>query len=359
MQLARLLIPVPLPPPDAPERRERQLLALLATSEPSPPSPHDEDEAAAFDEVLVYLHGFPDLAVHPARVDFASRMPRKLAEFWLQGREAPQRRAAFVTFNFGGVPGSDTGTGAGALHFADKTVGQEVEDAAAVCRFVRARLLRKGGGDRGEEEEVEEQPPACARLHVVGLSTGAIVAALLRAQRGLCASITAIAGLLDVAHGVQFDFSPRQLAQVEEWGYCWKEFYLPAGCALPQHAELSFDGETRASSDELIAWEGKDTPQKLFMRLNRRYVDECLDGSLDVRSAVDGSSSLTSSSPLPPLLVIHGTADQNVPLANGEALFAAAAPPKTLVAIPKANHLLSSAKHLKRALQALRAHTRA
>lgn len=349
MRLAKLFILVPPaspPPTDAVAASvgpKRQLLALLATPAPSEsPQAEDGKEPAAFDEVLVYLHGFPDLAVHPdpARVDFASRMPCKLAEFWLHGHEAPQRNVAFVTFNFGGVPGSD----AGAPRFADKTVGQEVDDAAAVCRYVRARLLNKDASSGSR-----------ARLHVVGLSTGAIIAALLRCERALCDTITVIAGLLDVAEGVKYDFSQQQLAQFEVLGYCWKEFYLPEGCALPQNAELSFNGEMRASQDELSALEGKDAPTKLYMRLNKRYVAECLDGSLDVRGAVDGSSS-SSSSPLPPLLVIHGDADQNVPIASGEALFAAAAAPKTFVAIPKANHLLSNSKHLKLALRAIRAH---
>jgi fermentation-respiration switch protein FrsA (DUF1100 family) len=51
------------------------------------------------------------------------------------------------------------------------------------------------------------------------------------------------------------------------------------------------------------------------------------------------------------MLVIHGDADQAVPLRNGQELFQAAAEPKQLLVIPKANHLLSNSAHLKRALK--------
>lgn len=307
-------------PPCSPPRQLRALLAALAPA-PAPRS---------FDSALLYLHGFPDLAVHPTRAGFASRLPLKLADWWLQRAAGYQNCAsrAFVTFNFGGVPGSDR-----ELRFSSKTVSMEAQDAVAACEFVRGRLLCDGG-----------------RLHVVGLSTGAIVAALLRAECGLCDSIAVVAGLLDVPKGVEFDFAPRQLAQMEADGFCWKEFYLPEGAELPQGVELSFDGENRATDEQIATV--RDVPSKLFMRLDRQYVAECLDGSLDVRGAVSGDLTVGSGE-LAPLLVVHGSDDHNVPLANGEALFAAAAEPKMLLVIPRANHLLTNSKHLKKALQAI------
>lgn len=59
----------------------------------------------------------------------------------------------------GGTPGSDRG-----CPFAAKTVSREVSDSRAVLRFLResGRLALR------------------APIHIVGLSTGAIVAALLR-----------------------------------------------------------------------------------------------------------------------------------------------------------------------------------
>ncbi|KAG7375185.1 hypothetical protein PHYBOEH_003344, partial [Phytophthora boehmeriae] len=294
---------------------KRTLLGLIATSED-----HEGDSAPFYDEVMVYLHGFPDMAVHPVDLDFASRMPAKLCEFWLNKTQNRRQKAAFVTFNFGGVPGSDQ-----QLRFTDKTIAQELEDAVAVCRYVRCTLLKTG------------------KLHVVGLSTGAIIASLLR-EKQLADSIAVIAGLLDLKEGVKFDFSPLQLEQCDATGSCWKEFYLPKGCPLPKNVDLSLDGAH--STSELT---DATAPSKLFVRLNQRYVQECQSGSLDIRRAVSGDA-------LPPLLVIHGDADQNVPFSNGEELFEAAAEPKTFLPIPRANHLLTNSKLLKKALKVIGDH---
>ncbi|RLN72997.1 hypothetical protein BBJ28_00026983 [Nothophytophthora sp. Chile5] len=326
MRLRHVFVAVPATDAVATDPASRELLAIVAT----PDAADDEAEASGgFDEVLVYLHGFPDMAVHPAKATFASRMPSKLAEFWLQ-RSQPHPRAAFIAFNFGGVPGSDSH-----LRFADKAISKELEDAVAVCKYARRHLLQSDSVDA---------PPG--KLHVVGLSTGAIVASLLRDQQ-VADSITVIAGLLDLAGGVQFDFSPLQLEQCAASGMCWKEFYLPQDCPLPKNAELSLDGVHPTT--ELTDSGSDRIPGKLYVRLNQRYVHECQDGSLDIRRAVSGTS-------LPPLLVVHGDADKNVPFHNGEELFAAAAEPKTFLAIPRANHLLSNSKHLKRAMRAIEEH---
>ncbi|CAI5713903.1 unnamed protein product [Hyaloperonospora brassicae] len=293
----------------------RTLLALLATEH--------ECEAGDFDEMMVYLHGFPDMGVHPTMVDFASRVPAKLSVFWLK-QEQETSKVAFLTFNFGGIPGSDN-----ELRFTNKTISHEVEDVVAVCKHTRSSFLRQEG-----------------KVHIVGLSTGAIVGALLREQQ-VADTITVIAGLLDLTKGVHYDFDTVQLEQIATQGWCWKEFYLPHGCPLPKHAELSVDGIHPAA--ELP---DTTTCSKLYVRLDRQYVSEYSDGSLDIAHAVSRPGS-------PPLLVIHGDADQDVPFPNGMELFAAAAEPKTFLAIPKANHLLSDTKHLKKALRAIGEHVQA
>uniref|UniRef100_K3X987 Serine aminopeptidase S33 domain-containing protein n=1 Tax=Globisporangium ultimum (strain ATCC 200006 / CBS 805.95 / DAOM BR144) TaxID=431595 RepID=K3X987_GLOUD len=307
---------------NAPLAKCRRLLALVATSNEADAA---DGHADVLTDVLVYFHGFPDMAVHPTQDAFASRMPLKLADTWLAARG---NSSAFVTFNFGGVPGSDH-----ELRFTDKTISQEVNDAVAVCAFVKREL-------RAE------------RVHVVGLSTGAIIASLLRGKQDVVdvASIAVIAGLLDLKRGIEYDFSPLQRMQFARDGACWKEFYLPTGCTtLPLNVELSLDGETKADA-EVIASGETELPRKIFIRLDKPYFLECQDGTLDIEKAVT-----TSSAPL--FLVIHGTGDQNVPFADGEALFAAAREPKTFVAIPNGNHLLSNSKHLKKAVNAILSHT--
>ncbi|TYZ60553.1 hypothetical protein PybrP1_010490 [[Pythium] brassicae (nom. inval.)] len=333
-----------------------KLLALVATHPPSTPSsnhPADDPDGphslGRFDDVLVYLHGFPDMAVHPLRPTFASRLPRKIAESWLGGVAPAPRRRAVVAFNFGGVPGSD-----GQLRFSDKTIGKELKDAVAVCEYVRRNLLRVS---TTEDADLRSGDTNSAKLHVVGLSTGAIVASLLRDKR-VADTIAVIAGLLNIQRGVAYDFSPQQLAQLARDGACWKEFYLPEGSPLPRGVALSLNGETPAGltdtdSEKREGDSGSEgmAPRKLFIRLGRAYVDECRSGELDIARAVAGSP------PLPPFLVIHGDADVNVPVHDGEELFAAANDPKRFVRIPNANHLLSNAKHLKKALNAIAAHT--
>ncbi|KAG1702155.1 hypothetical protein DVH05_009946 [Phytophthora capsici] len=288
----------------------RKLLAIVAA-----PDDCKDESSIIFDEAMVYFHGFPDMGVHPTKVEFASRIPAKLAEFWVNQQD---KKNVFLTFNFGGVPGSDN-----ELKFTDKTISMEVEDMIAVCKYIRTQFL----GGKG-------------KIHAVGLSTGAILGALLR-DKQVSDSITVIAGLLDMTKGVHFDFNRLQLEQSEKQGWCWKEFYLEDGCPLPKDVELSLDGihPTIELTDE-------NAPKKIYVRLDKRYIDEYFDGSLDILKTVSGSG-------LPPLLVIHGDADTDVPYENGEELFTAAAEPKTFLTIPKANHMLSNSKHLKKALRAI------
>ncbi|TYZ57582.1 hypothetical protein PybrP1_013203 [[Pythium] brassicae (nom. inval.)] len=141
----------------------------------------------------------------------------------------------------------------GAFHErADKTVDKELEDAIAVC-------------------ETRSTDTNGATLHVIGLSTGAIIASLLRDKR-VVDTFAVIAGLLDIRHIVAYDFSLQQLAQLARDDACWKA---------------------------------------------RRCCK------------------------------IHGDADQNVQVLDGEELFASTNALKRFVRIPTANHLLSASKHPK------------
>ena len=67
-------------------------------------------------------------------------------------------------------------------------------------------------------------------VHVVGVSSGAIVAALLRALP-LVSSVSAVAGLCDSGqNAVAIDFSAQQLADMQSCGFCLKQFWLPLNC---------------------------------------------------------------------------------------------------------------------------------
>ena len=68
---------------------------------------------------------------------------------------------------------------------------------------------------------------------------------------------------------------------------------------------------------------------------------KCLDGTFNIQHSVAMEERA-------PLFIIHGEADKNVPLVNGQDLYQAAAEPKQWLAVPKANHLLSNSKHMKK-----------
>ena len=118
---------------------------------------------------------------------FGSRFPRKLAE----AVTAAVPDSLCVSFNFSGTPGSDDrGANPEGLPFRSKTVTKELADAETVVRFVRARYMAPAGPGGAPIPAV----------HVIGLSTGAIVASLLRgSQCDERLSVTAVAGLLDAA----------------------------------------------------------------------------------------------------------------------------------------------------------------
>lgn len=118
-------------------------------------------EEATTRSCVVYLHGFPDQSVdHRSGLPnfygiFSSRFPRKFGEFYAADTKTPNP-PAFCAFNFSGSPGSE-----GGLKFRDKTVSQEVEDVVTVLKYLTGEYI------------FEE-------YHIVGLSTGAIIGALLR-----------------------------------------------------------------------------------------------------------------------------------------------------------------------------------
>ena len=278
----------------------------------------DENHRRRFKIGVVYLHGFPDMSVHPITGDFASRVPRKLCEGITNRLED---EACFVCFNFSGLPGSDS-----TMNFQQKTVSKEVLDAEAVIKYMIDNLL---------------EPEGCS-VHVVGLSTGAIIASLLRNKDfgadQAKVTITCIAGLLDVKAGAKLDFSKQQIEYFDDKGYCMKEFWIPPACPIP----------TNNGEGNCVVVQEPEKPEsqstKVLMKLNKEYYQEMIDvsdfGLLDVERSVKAG--------IAPLLVVHGTNDIHVPVENGEDLFDAASEPKELYKVPKATHLLTNSKDMKK-----------
>jgi alpha/beta superfamily hydrolase len=235
-----------------------------------------------------------------------------------------------MVFNFSGTPGSDNG-----LAFAGKTVSQELQDVKCVLNYMK-------------QAHVE-----CTNFHLIGLSTGAIIASLargsefqsmLRAEGVHVATISLLAACgAPAAEALRYDFNIEQLADFVERGYCLKEFWLPvASPSNPPGAEL-VEGEGGEWEPIGGVW------IKHCLRLNRTYMDDFL--SLNTLESIGiGAMAQGKGGPVP-LLVIHGGKDSSIPIEAGRRLFTEAVEPKEWLELPRANHLFSSSKDLKKAFQ--------
>lgn len=258
---------------------------------------------------FLYLHGFPDQSLdhrkeHPESYgQLRPQLPRRLAEKFLSARPD----SAFVAFNFSGTPGSE------GLSFYQKTVSQEVQDSLCMIQYLRS---------------INDVP-----VHVVGISTAAIIATLLREQQLPKVTLTAIAGLLDVEKGLHYDFDEEQLASFDSQGFCFKEFWLPPGSSSnPPDAVIP---EVPEAAEE--PW------IKCAIPLSAAYREDFL--TLNVARAAKTTGT--------PLLILHGDRDRSVPLENGEELFRAASEPKEMVLIKGGDHLLRSSKTANKAATAI------
>ena len=179
------------------------------------------------------------------------------------------------------------------------------------------------------------------KVHVVGLSTGAIIGGVLRgryenfkSEHKILKSISIIAscGALGMEKALGYDFDAAQLAAFDADGACDKEFWVPENESL-------FEPTTH----DLIDIK-KERYRKTSFPLGRGYRDDFL--SLDVATHLAHGTT--------PLLIIHGEEDKSIPIEEGHAVAACASEPKEFVAIPKGNHLLSSDKPMKAALRKIR-----
>ena len=252
------------PPSSSPPPTWRMRLTSIPTSSPPANSlrallcsnaPPGEVTTA-----VVFLHGFPSISVHPCRRGFAgsaSSFARKLTDNVLKATD----NCCVLSYNASGIAGSDAG-----VAFYDKTLRREVADARDVIRYVRAEILPLS--------------PLHA-IHVVGLSTGSIVAALLRGGGGggddggggggadgrhaegchhadanpadANMTLTCVAGLLDLNKGLHFDFSEEQLADFDSKGFCNKDFWLPPSYVAVVRAAGAELGSREASKAAAVA----------------------------------------------------------------------------------------------------------
>jgi pimeloyl-ACP methyl ester carboxylesterase len=285
--LEHVRIPIHVPPC-------RHLLGLLAS--------RNDESLQSSQSIAVYFHGFPDLSVHPdisAPPVIVSRFPRKLQE---------QLPMDLLCVNFSGLPGSDS-----QVEYRRKLLSQELDDAKGIVAYCSDILQKQ-------------------HIHIVGLSTGSILAAGLRNYEhdGL-RSISVVAGILDTKTGLHLDFSPPQLENCRSRGFCETPFYWPTDWPLSDDA--------RKDSDY-------DKTGKVWRPLDKNYIEDML--LLDIPLCVTTGTV--------PLFVIHGDQDKNVPIEYGRDLFDAASEPKRWLSIKGANHLLSNAKHMKKAIHAIHAH---
>mmetsp|Transcript_24161 Transcript_24161/g.36546 ORF Transcript_24161/g.36546 Transcript_24161/m.36546 type:complete len:350 (+) Transcript_24161:147-1196(+) len=291
---------------------------------------NNSDDDFSSRKCVMYLHGFPDQAVdHRQELpelygQFSTRMAKKFAESF----------DCFAAITCSGSPGSD-----GGLAFRDKTVSQEVWDALNTMSYLS-----------------QEKKIGTSGFHLIGLSTGAIIGAVLRGlshdiREALALppilSITIIAACgCDVEKALYFDFDEKQISDFNTQGYCIKKFWLPVGSmSNPKDASVMMDKESSTNANVIVEQSDETRWCPHDMALGVQYKDDFLQ--LPIKEHIGKESSI-------PLLCIHGTMDKNVPIEEGQAIFAAAAEPKKYLEIPKGNHLLSNSKHLKKAISEIK-----
>mmetsp|Transcript_8319 Transcript_8319/g.15569 ORF Transcript_8319/g.15569 Transcript_8319/m.15569 type:complete len:253 (+) Transcript_8319:1-759(+) len=241
------------------------------------------------------------------------------------------------------------------MKFFEKTVSQEVWDVLNVMGYLSKTAL-------------ERNKTRIRGFHITGLSTGAIIGAVLRgASPSVCAklgippilsiSILASCGV-DLNVAFTYDFDEEQRSSFETTHECWKQFFLPLGSKWnPVEAELvpavgtaegenkdaaTTEGEAAAPVETTTpAAEIKWVPHR--MKLGAQYRSDFL--RLPVKEHVEQGKI--------PLLVIHGAEDKSVPVEEGRKLFELAAEPKQYLELPKANHMFTSSKDLKKVISAI------
>eukprot|EP00435_Cladocopium_sp_Y103_P015586 s3857_g3.t2 len=273
------------------------------------------DELGEALSLLSLAHAYMELS-KPKEVLSSADAARKL--FRSLGDKCYVRRHVVSAVAEGGCECSE------GLSFYQKTVSQEVLDSLCMIEYLRS---------------INDVP-----VHVIGISTGAIIATLLFGCAMACGfmldvcarllrlrekelpkvTLTAIAGLVDLEKGLHYDFDEEQLASFDAQGFCFKEFWLPPGSTSnPPDAVIP---EVPAVEENWI---------KCAIPLSAAYREDFLTLNLSRSAKTTGA----------PLLILHGDRDRSVPLEtlagwghwNGEELFRTASEPKEMVLIKGAD----------------------
>lgn len=210
---------------------------------------------------VLFLHGFPGHCSGTAR-----RFCRMLSLFGYRA----------MGFDFSG---SDTSDG----KFSEKLMSKEVSDITYAIDFLSKNYSFK-------------------KLFLIGISTGAIDAALYAHADKRITGVVLLSGVADLKRGVHYDFTAQQIASFKKKGF------------------IIYNRPGKWYHDK---------------KLKKVFYDEFF--VLDIRKALTKYRK--------PLLIIHGDKDEAIPLLEAKELYKLANEPKKMVVISGADHQFSSLWH--------------
>jgi len=210
---------------------------------------------------IIFLHGFPGTSQYI--------VSQRMIEFSLE-------RFNVFRFDFSGSGDSDG-------EFYDKLITKEVEDAHTAVTFIK---------------ELYPGP-----IHLVGHSTGAIVASLYSEKPSTVSTVTLLGAVSDMKECIKYDFSEEQIYHFETKGFTTYD--------RPNHWTY-----------------GKS--------LSRAYYDEFF--MIEILEALKKCKI--------PILIAHGDKDESVPFeTNPYELYEVANYPKWFVRISGADHKFTEEHH--------------
>ncbi len=176
-----------------------------------------------------------------------------------------------------------SGTDTSEGKFEHKLMSQEVKDIKSALDFLEKNYSFK-------------------KLILIGISTGAIDASLYACKDKRISKLILLSAVSDLKHAARYDFTDIQIQQF------WKKGYI-----------------------------SYNNPQKWYhkKRLNKEFYDEFF--TLNIPQAIKKYHK--------PLLIVHGSKDEAVPVMNAKELFQMAHHPKKLLIIRGADHRFSKKRH--------------